>query len=542
MLQLHNIRKSFGPVEVLRGLDLSVGRRDRLGLVGINGSGKSTLLKIAAGLLAPDSGTVAPAGDMRTAYLEQGAAEEAWRSGTIDGEGDRSLLVRGLDRLERGLGALWDRSLAGDADAVDELMARSGYEKVERIHRLTRRLGLKPERLKAPALELSGGELARFDLALSLAGEPDLLLLDEPTNFLDEGGLAEAEQLLARYAGAFIAVSHDRDFLDAAVGGILELEDGLLRRYHGGYTDYRRRRGEEIAAAWEDFHQAGRERKKLLAGLNRRLGLLHRMEGGGFTGTAHANKAGSDSFSRRAAKVARTARTVKRRVARLESDRLVRPKTYGLKIRPPLNEPARAGELIARAENLHFAYPGGSELFGGLDFSLYRGERVRLTGPNGSGKTTLLRLLLGELEPTGGAAGPGRNVRAFHADQRSLGLPASGTVFEALREKTDLDRNGIRYLLAKLLFRREEVDKPVASLSGGERARLFLAIVSVTDANLLVLDEPTAHLDLASIEALEGALARYTGTVLFVSHDRAFGRAVGSRLFALPKTNFLKSE
>jgi len=535
MLQLHAIRKSFGPVEVLRGLDLSVGRRDRLGLVGINGSGKSTLLRIAAGLLAPDSGTAALAGDARAAYLEQGAAEEAWRSGTVGDASNRSLLVRGLDRLERGLGALWERSLTGDADAVDELAARDGYEKVERVYSLAARLGLPTERLEGPALALSGGELARFDLALLLAGEPDLLLLDEPTNFLDADGLAEAEKFLARYPRAFITVSHDRAFLDAAVGGILELEDGLLRRYHGGYTDYRRRRGEEIAAAWEDFHQAGRERKKLLEGLNRRLGLLHRMEGGGFSGTAHANRAGSDTFSRRAAKVARTARTVKRRVARLESDRLVQPKTYGLKIRPPLGSPARAGEVVARAENLRFAHPGGTELFHGLDFTLYRGERVQLTGPNGSGKTTLLRLLLGELKPGGGAAGLGRNVSAFHADQRSLGLPASGTVFEALRRSTELTRYEIRYLLARLLFRREEAEKPVASLSGGERARLFLAIVSAADANLLVLDEPTAHLDLASIEALEGALARYTGTVLFVSHDRAFGRTVGDRRFELAR-------
>jgi ATP-binding cassette subfamily F protein 3 len=530
MLQLHDVRKSFGPADVLRGVDLSVGRRDRLGLVGINGSGKTTLLKIAAGLLTPDSGTVALAGDATVAYLEQGASEDAWRSGTESG---RSLLARGLDRLERGLGALWERSLVGDAAAVDGLVARSGYERVERVHRIAGRLGLEPGRLERPALELSGGELARLDLALMLAAEPDLLLLDEATNFLDADGLAEAERLLARYPKSFIAVSHDRDFLDAAVEGILELEDGRLRRYHGGYTEYRRRRGEEIAAAWEDYHQAKRERAKLLEGLNRRLGLLHRMEGGGYSGTAHANRAGSDTFSRRAAKVARTARTVKRRIADLESDRLVQPKSYGLKIRPPLNAPARAGETVARAEGLRFAHPGGPELFGGLDFALYRGERVQLTGPNGSGKTTLLRLLLGELEPSGGTAGLGRNVRAFHADQRSLGLPASGTVFEALRARSDLDRNGIRYLLARLLFRREEVDRPVASLSGGERARLFLAIVSATDANLLVLDEPTAHLDLASIEALEGALARYPGTVLFVSHDRAFGRTVGDRRFNL---------
>ncbi|HDR06584.1 MAG TPA: ABC-F family ATP-binding cassette domain-containing protein, partial [Candidatus Coatesbacteria bacterium] len=381
--------------------------------------------------------------------------------------------------------------------------------------------------------ELSGGELARFDLALLLAAEPDLLLLDEPTNFLDEGGLAEAERLLARYPKAFVAVSHDRDLLDNCASGILELEDGLLRRYTGGYSDYRRRREEEIAAAWEDFHRAGRERAKLLEGLNRRLGLLHRMEGGGFSGTAHANRAGSDSFSRRAAKVARTARTVKRRIARLEAERLVQPKGRGLKIRPPLNEPPRAGEVVARTEKLYFAHLGGPELFGGLDFTLHRGERVRLAGPNGSGKTTLLRLLLGELAPSGGTVGLGAGVRPFHADQRSAGLPADGTVFEALRENTGLTRNEIHYLLARLLFRREEAEKPVAALSGGERARLFLALVSVTEANLLVLDEPTAHLDLASIEALESALANYAGTVLFVSHDRAFGRNVGDRRFDL---------
>jgi ATP-binding cassette subfamily F protein 3 len=532
MLQLNDVRKSFGPVEVLRGLDLSVGRRDRLGLVGENGCGKSTLLRIIAGELEPDSGSVSLAGDARVGYLEQGPAAGRW-----EGEEGRSLLVRGLDRLEEGLGRLWDGSLAGDPRAVDELLARRGYERAERLHRIADRLGLDEKRLAEPAEKLSGGELARFDLALLLAGEPDLLLLDEPTNFLDADGLRRAEEILGKYAGAFIVASHDRDLLDAAAGGILELEDGKLRRYHGGYTSYRRRRDEEIAAAWEDYHRAKRERSRLLAGLNRRLGTLRKIEGGGsgakFAGTAHASRAGSDFYSAKAARMASGIRTVKRRIARLEAERLTPPKSYAWRIRPDLAEPPRSGEWAARAENLRFAHPGGAELFGGLDFTLYRGERVRLTGPNGSGKTTLLRLLLGELTPTGGVAELGYNVMPFYADQSSLGLPAGGTALAALRGVSTLTEGELRYVLARLLFTGDDAFKPVAGLSGGERARLFLAVVSVVESNLLVLDEPTASLDLRSIEALEEALAGYAGSVLFVSHDRAFGRSVAQRSFAL---------
>ena len=528
MLQLCGVIKDFGPRRVLDGLDLEVGRRDHLALIGENGSGKSTLLRIIDGGLDPDGGAVHRVADVRIAMLEQGA----FADGTPD---DRRLLVRGMERLQPGLGGLWLRGLAGDPAVVDELVARRGYESAERLIRLAERLGLPEERLDKPALELSGGELARFDLAVLLAAEPDLLLLDEPTNHLDLEGLRLTESLLAEHAGAFIVVSHDRDFLDAVAAETLELEDGGLRRYHGGYSAYRRRRDEELAAAWEDFHQAKRERKKLLAGMNRRLGIVRTIEGkgGGFAGTAHANRRGSMYYDRKAAKLSKTVRVVQRSIAEIERERLTPPKSYSLRIRPPLGPAARSGELTAYASDLRFHHPGGPELFDGLDFDLHRGGRLQLVGPNGCGKSTLLRLLTGELAPTGGECGLGSKVAFFHADQRTLGLPGEGTIWQAVRRRTTAERREIRHLLARLLFTGEAVHTPVAKLSGGERARLFLALICLGGANLMLLDEPTAHLDLKSIEALEGALTEYEGALIFVSHDRAFGRRLDGRKLEL---------
>jgi ATPase subunit of ABC transporter with duplicated ATPase domains len=528
MLKLQGISKSFGHRLVLEDLELEVGRRDHLALIGENGGGKSTLLKIISERLEPDTGTLHRAADVRIALLEQGAFAEE----TPD---DRRLLIRGLERLQPGLGRLWLRGLEGDTAAVDELVSRRGYESAERLIRLAGRLGLPEKRLDAPALELSGGELARFDLAVLLAAEPDLLLLDEPTNHLDLEGLRQAETLLAEHDAAFILVSHDRDFLDAVADETLELEDGGLRRYHGGYSAYRERRDAELAAAWEDFHQAKRERRKLLAGMNRRLGIVRTIEGkgGGFAGTAHANRRGSMYYDRKAAKLSKTVKVVQRRIAEIENRRLTPPKSYTLRIRPPLGPTTRSGEIAAYARDLRFAHPGGPELFAGLDFTLYRGRRLRLAGPNGSGKSTLLRLLSGELQPAGGECGLGSKVQAFHADQRTLGLPADGTVWQAVRAETTAERREIRHLLARLLFTGESIHTPVSELSGGERARLFLALICLGGANLLLLDEPTAHLDLKSIEALEEALDAYEGSLLYISHDRAFGRRLGGRVLQL---------
>jgi ATP-binding cassette, subfamily F, member 3 len=529
MLRLRGIVKEFGGRRILDDLSLEVGRRDRLALIGENGGGKSTLLRLIAGRLEPDAGTVHRAADTRVGYLEQSA-------GGSGREGLDTLLERGLERLRPGLAALWRGAAAGDPAAVDELLNRRGYGLAERLTRIAERLGLAPERLDGPPLTLSGGELARFDLAVLLTAEPELLLLDEPTNYLDLEGLARAEELLAGYPGAFIVVSHDRAFLDAVAAETLELEDGRLRRYHGGYSAYRERRDAEIAAAWEDFHQAKRERRKLLAGMNRRLGIVRTIEGkgGGFAGTAHANRRGSMYYDRKAAKLSKTVKVVQRRIAEIESERLTPPKSYTLRIAPPLGGAERSAELAARADDLFYAHPGGPELFGGLELRLWRGRKLQLTGPNGGGKTTLIRLLLGELRPNRGSCGLGANVTVFHADQRTLGLPIGETVWDCLRLRSDADRRELRHLLARLLFRESDLGKPVEVLSGGERSRLFLALIGATRANLLILDEPTAHLDLQSIEALEEALAAYDGSLLFVSHDRAFGERLANERLEIP--------
>jgi len=470
-LQVRNLRKEFANRTVLDGVSFDLAQGERVGLVGRNGCGKSTLLRILAGELAPDEGTlhwIHPG--IARAYLSQ---EDRWDP---------------------------DRPLGEQLGPVDPaLLGRCGIDRAL---------------LRRPAGALSGGQKTRAALAKVLAGSPELLLLDEPTNHLDTEGLDWLQDVLRRYRGTVLVVSHDRYFLDQVVTRILELENGRIREYPGNYTAYARQKQAERERAEAEYREYVRKKKQLEAAIRREREWANRAHNARPDPTASPFQKGFDRNSARD----------HMRVAKAREKRLERIKVEKPREQERVHLSLRGGTDVARnlvlAEGLGFTYDGRRWLFRNASFYVQRGDRVAVLGPNGSGKTTLVRLLTGELKPAEGRlyVAP---VRVGYLAQELETLDPRNTVLEeASGGNPAADQPHIRTLLACLLFRRDEVYKPVEVLSGGERVRLAVAKLLLADPDLLVLDEPTNGLDLASRERVEEALADYPGTLILVSHDR----------------------
>jgi len=480
-LQVRNLRKEFANRTVLDGVSFDLAQGERVGLVGLNGCGKSTLLRILAGELAPDEGTLhwIHPGTTR-GYLSQ---EDRWDP---------------------------DRPLGEQLGPVDPgLLARCGIDR---------------SLLSRPAGALSGGQKTRAALAQVLAAAPELLLLDEPTNHLDTEGLDWLQDVLGRYRGTVLLVSHDRHFLDQVVTRILELEDGRIREYAGNYTAYAGQKQAERERADAEYREYLRKKRQLEAAIRREREWANRAHHARPDPTASVFQKGIDRNMAR-----NHMRVAKAREKRLERIKVEKP-------RDPerINLALRGGTDVARnlvlAEGLGFTYDGRRWLFRNAAFYVQRGDRVAVLGPNGSGKTTLVRLLTGELKPTEGRLHVAP-VRIGYLAQELEALDPRNTVLEeASGGNAAPDQARIRTLLACLLFRRDEVYKPVAVLSGGEKVRLAVAKLLLADPDLLVLDEPTNGLDLASRERVEEALAGYPGTLILVSHDRYLVQRLAGRI------------
>jgi ATP-binding cassette subfamily F protein 3 len=497
MVQLESVSKAYGDRVLFRDVTWQLGGRERVGLVGPNGIGKTTLCRILAGEEAPDAGRVSRAREGTIGYLAQDAAGTA--AGSVLGE-----VLAGFPEvwaLERELEALGARLGAEDGEAATrrygELQHRfealGGYRLEAEARVVLGGLGFRDADLAQPLAEFSGGWRMRAALARLLLQGPALLLLDEPTNHLDLESLAWLEGHLESYRGAVVVVSHDRYFLNRMVTSIAELSPAGIALYPGDYDDYLAQR----EARHELLLAQARNQAKRVAEIERFI----------------------ERFRYKATKARQVQSRVKMlaRLPRLEADGPAR------QIRFTFPAPPRTGRLVVRLAGVHKAY-GPNVVYAGVDLDVERGERIALVGPNGAGKSTLLRILAGVLAPDRGTRTLGAHVTAHYYAQHQLdALDPARTVLEELEAAApEVDRTRLRTILGAFLLSGDAVDKRIAVLSGGEKARVALAKMLVRPAPLLCLDEPTNHLDLASRAVLETALGAFEGTLVFISHDRYF--------------------
>jgi ATP-binding cassette subfamily F protein 3 len=509
-----------GDLKVLSGASLSVEAGEKIGLVGRNGVGKTTLLEILAGDSEADYGSVERVGGARVGMTSQSLY--AGERGRLSLEEEITsafapLMERGkeLEELESRLSEDTSAALLERYGRLQgEFERDGGYDYRARAASTLSGLGFAPEDWERPVGTFSGGEQSRIALARLLLEEPDLILLDEPTNHLDLRALEWLESFVKSAKSAVLVVSHDRYFLDATVGSILELEDGELVRYVGNYTEYaakRKARSEQLA-------------RKTKANAERRAQLERFIE-----------------RNRAKARKASQAKSKQKLLSRMEKIEAPRGGTKSMKL--DLGDTSRTGRVVLEMKDVRYVHEDSDEpLLEDLDLVVERGERVALLGPNGAGKSTIMRLGAGELSPRRGLVRLGHNVIPAYQDQQIAGLDDNKTVLQEAMAATGLRAPEARDLLGAFLFSGEDAFKRVSSLSGGERNRLSLAEIVVSGANLLLLDEPTNNLDIPALEALEEALLEYRGTMFFISHDRYFLRKLATRVVELEDrklTNYL---
>ena len=498
-----------GDQKILSGATLAVESGEKIGMVGRNGSGKTTLLNVLSGNLEADGGVVERVGGTKVGMTSQSLYLGTERSVEQEMLSAFEDLIRREEELESLEAEISKHPYQTLLERYGRLQAEfdrdGGYEYRAHAASALSSLGFAPEDWKRPVSSFSGGEQSRIALARLLLSEPDLVLLDEPTNHLDLRGIEWLENFVKNAKSAVLVVSHDRYFLDAVAGSILELEDGRLTRYPGNYTKYvaeKKARKEQLA-------------RKAKANAERREQLERFVE----KNRAKATKA----------KQAKSKQKLLSRMEKIEG-----PRGHSKNIKLDLSgETARAGRVVLEMENVSYGYEAGELLLNDLNLVIERGERVALLGPNGAGKSTVMRLATGEINSQAGTVRSGNNVVLAYQDQQLARLGSKKTVLEETMSATGFDAPEARDLLGAFLFSGEDVFKKVSNLSGGEKNRLSLAEIVVSSANLLLLDEPTNNLDIPALEALEDALLRYQGTLFFISHDRYFLRKLATRVVEL---------
>ena len=537
ILTATNLGVSFGDYDVFMGVSASIAKDAKIGLVGPNGIGKTTLLRVLAGLLQPTTGSVTLARGARIGYLRQEAIDAfAGRNNTLHDEmltvfADLRRQEAELRRLEQRMAENPSEALLAAYSAAQEQFERAGgYEYETRIGQVLYGLGFTRGEWNLQISMLSGGQKTRALLARLLLEKPDLLILDEPTNHLDMQAVEWLEGMLRTWEGALLVVSHDRYFLDNVVNRIWELSRSGFEIYSGNYSHYVQQRQErwerreaEFLAAKERFlneldyikRNIARDatRAQAVGRLRRLVREVRVVEAGGLDLLLRKNW-GQVMEEVDISEAKWGVMDVEQAIKRLRNP-LVRPPQLNLKLKSTL----RSGNLVLRTTALTIGYPGKT-LFTAEPLTLERGECAALIGPNGSGKTTFLRTLMGELAPLAGQIKFGASLKIGYFSQAHERLNPDNTVLDELLSHKQMLLGPARDYLAHYLFRGEDVFKPVRLLSGGERARLALAILALEGANFLLLDEPSNHLDIPAQEVLQQVLEEFDGTILLVSHDR----------------------
>jgi ATP-binding cassette subfamily F protein 3 len=526
MLRVQSVSKSYGADTVLRDVSFVLNPGQRAGLVGPNGSGKSTLLRIIAAEIPPDEGSVWTAPRLSVGYLPQYLLDEldlSVRESLLRGAGEVGVLPERIQSLEQALAEAASDDveplLAEYAEQRERFERLGGYALEARMEEVIAGLGLTVEELDAPVRALSGGNKTKLSLARLLLSGADILLLDEPTNYLDLAALLWLERFVLTGSRSYLIVSHDRRFLDRTVDTILELDarEHTLRVWAGNYTAYAEARQRDEEKQLETYLDQQAKIRRIEEDIRRTKEHARSIENRFKSGP------GADVARGTAKKIARKAKARERRLERqLESDEMVeKPRaSWGVHLADLGRDPIDDDRVIVQTERLHAGYDG-HEVLHGVDFLLRGRDRVALLGENGSGKSTLIRCLAGDLSYEGQVR-IGPSVRLGLLSQEAENLPLDRTVLEVFRSHAEMYEDEARTYLHKFLFSGQEVLKPVGSLSYGQRAKLALALLILSDANFLVLDEPTSHLDIPALETVEGALGDFVGPLLVVSHDRYF--------------------
>ena len=513
ILSCNNISKSFGTDVIIKSCSFNIEDHEKAAIVGINGAGKSTLLKIITGIEPADTGLVTLAKDKTLGYLAQ--QQNLGSDNTIY---DELLSVKQyiLD-MEKELRSIEKRMNTADGDELENLMKKysdlnhrfemeNGYAYKSEITGVLKGLGFSEEDFTLNVNTLSGGQKTRVALGRLLLAKPDIILLDEPTNHLDMESIRWLENYLLNYNGAVLIVAHDRYFLDKIVSKIIELDNGVATVFSGNYTDYAAKK-------------ASLRNMKLKEYLNQQREIKHQEDV--ITKLKQFNRE----------------KSIKRAESRekmLDKIEIVdKPQELNDKMNIKLEPNVVSGNDVLTISGLSKSFDDIT-LFDNIDIEIKRGERVALIGNNGTGKTTILKLINGIIEPDSGSIYLGAKVNIGYYDQEHHVLDPDKTIFDEIRDAyPDLNNTQIRNTLAAFLFTNEDVFKYIRDLSGGEKGRVSLAKLMLSNANFLILDEPTNHLDIVSKEILENALNNYTGTVLFVSHDRYFINAAATRIIEL---------
>lgn len=513
ILSCNNISKSFGTDVIIKSCSFNIEDHEKATIVGINGAGKSTLLKIITGIEPADTGLVTLAKDKTLGYLSQ--QQNLNSDNTIY---DELLSVKQyiLD-MEAQLRSIENQMKSADDTALETLMKKysdlnhefelnNGYAYKSEITGVLKGLGFAEEDFTLNVNTLSGGQKTRVALGRLLLSKPDIILLDEPTNHLDMESISWLENYLLNYSGAVLIVAHDRYFLDKIVSKIIELDNGNATVFSGNYTDYASKKAILRNMQLKEYLNQQRE-------IKHQEDVITKLK----------------QFNRE--KSIKRAESREKMLNKMEF--VDKPEILNDKMDIKLEPNVISGNDVLTVDNLTKGFDG-TVLFDNICFQIKRGERVALIGSNGTGKTTILKLINGIIPADSGSIYLGAKVNIGYYDQEHHVLDPDKTIFDEIRDAyPDLNNTQIRNTLAAFLFTNEDVFKYIKDLSGGERGRVSLAKLMLSNANFLILDEPTNHLDITSKEILENALNSYTGTVLFVSHDRYFINSTATRIIEL---------